>query len=78
MISKEEGIRMAREAGAAPYTNRHYPDRTTHTFSPNQLERFIALIASKECEACAQIADISEPYQSADKIRERKKMYDQR
>lgn len=47
-------IRMAREAGAAPYTNRHYPDRTTHTFSPNQLEAFAALVAAAERE---QIAD---------------------
>lgn len=41
-----------------------------------ELERFAKLLLSEECEACAQIADISEPYQSADKIRERKKMYD--
>jgi hypothetical protein len=41
-----------------------------------ELERFAKLLLSEECETCAQIADISEPYQSADKIRERKKMYD--
>ncbi len=37
-------IDMAREAGATPYTNRHYPDRPTHTFNPEQLERFAALV----------------------------------
>jgi deoxyribodipyrimidine photolyase len=37
-------IEMAREAGATPYTNRHYPDRPTHTFNPEQLERFAALV----------------------------------
>jgi len=47
-MTREDIIRMAREAGAAPYTNRHYPDRTTHTFSPDQLERFAALIGTAE------------------------------
>jgi hypothetical protein len=49
-MTREDIIRMAREAGAAPYTNRHYPDRTTHTFSPDQLERFAALVAVAERE----------------------------
>ena len=43
-------IRMAREAGATPYTNRHYPDRPTHTFMPEQLERFTALVADAEAK----------------------------
>jgi hypothetical protein len=50
-MTQDEIIRMAREAGAAPYTNRHYPDRTTHTFSPDQLERFAELIRADEREA---------------------------
>ena len=57
-MNREELIRMARESGAAPYTNRHYPDRTTHTFSPNQLERFAALVAAAEREACARLVDL--------------------
>lgn len=32
-MDKQDIIRMAREAGATPYTNRHYPDRTTNTFN---------------------------------------------
>jgi hypothetical protein len=41
-------IDMAREAGATPYTNRHYPDRPTHTFNPEQLERFADLVRADE------------------------------
>jgi hypothetical protein len=84
-MNREELIRMARESGAAPYTNRHYPDRTTHTFSPNQLERFAALVAAAEREACAKICDdrafqfftespfFVEMHELADKIRARGK-----
>jgi hypothetical protein len=56
-MTREDIIRMAREAGAAPYTNRHYPDRTTHTFSPDQLERFAVLVAAAESEECAKVCD---------------------
>jgi hypothetical protein len=45
-------IRMAREAGATPYTNRHYPDRPTHTFTVEQLARFAALVRADERKAC--------------------------
>jgi len=71
-MTQEDIIRMAREAGAAPYTSRHYPDRTTHTFSPNQLERFAALVAAAEREACAVIAFNADTYiQAAAAIRAR-------
>jgi len=66
-------IDMAREAGATPYTNRHYPDRPTHTFTIEQLERFAELIRAQENEACALIADEAEPYNAADLIRKRMK-----
>ena len=59
-MTREELIRMAREAGAAPYTNRHYPDRTTHTFSPDQLEAFAALVAAAEHEADKTIIEYHE------------------
>jgi len=39
-------IKLAREAGATPYTNRHYPGRPTHTFNVEQLERFAELVAA--------------------------------
>jgi hypothetical protein len=44
-------IKLAREAGATPYTNRHYPDRPTHTFNVEQIERFAELVAAQEREA---------------------------
>ena len=109
-MNREDIIKLARGAGAAPYINRHYPDRPVHTFTVEQLERFAALVAAAEHEkvaawmiqrsyatghgdttedllkeldwqideriaaereACAQIADVAEPYQAADLIRAR-------
>ena len=52
-MTRADIIRMARDAQATPYTNRHFPDRPFHTFSPEQLERFAALVAAAEREACA-------------------------
>jgi|LauGreDrversion4_2_1035121.scaffolds.fasta_scaffold153237_3 hypothetical protein len=69
----EPVIEMAREAGATPYTNRHYPDRPTYTFNVDQLERFAELVRAQENEACALIADKAEPYNAADLIRKRVK-----
>lgn len=46
--SRTEVLSMAREVGATPYTNRHYPDRPTHTFNSEQLERFAALVSKQE------------------------------
>jgi hypothetical protein len=50
-------IDMAREVKATAYTNRHYPDRTTYTFGPEQLEAFEALVRADEREACAKVCD---------------------
>lgn len=52
-MTRDDIIRMAREAGATPYTNRHYPDRPTHTFTVEQLD---ALLAA-EREACAKVCE---------------------
>ena len=41
-------IEMARSVGATAYTNRHYPDRPTHTFNVDQLERFAELVRADE------------------------------
>lgn len=41
-MTRDDTIRMAREAGATPYTNRHYPDRPTHTFTVEQLDALLA------------------------------------
>jgi hypothetical protein len=35
---------MAREVEATPYTNRHYPDKPTYTFTIEKLERFAHLV----------------------------------
>jgi hypothetical protein len=48
---------MAREVKATAYTNRHYPDRTTYTFGPEQLKAFEALVRADEREACAQLCE---------------------
>jgi hypothetical protein len=48
-------IDMAREVKATAYTNRHYPDRTTYTFGPEQLKAFEALVRADEREACAKV-----------------------
>ncbi len=50
--SRDDIICMARVAGATPYTNRHYPDRPTHTFNPEQLQRFFR--AAYEAGAAAE------------------------
>lgn len=56
-MTKDDIIRLAREAGATSYTNRNYPDRPTHTFTVEQLERFAALVAAVEREVCIKDAD---------------------
>ena len=61
---KDDIIRMARKAGIAQYG-------LGWTCWEGQLERFFALVAAAEREACAQIADVAEPYQAADLIRAR-------
>lgn len=43
----EDIINMAKEVGATRYTNRHYPDRPTHTFTVDQLAHFVALAQTK-------------------------------
>ena len=48
-------IEMARGVKATAYTNRHYPDRTTYTFGPEQLEAFAELVRADEREACAKV-----------------------
>jgi hypothetical protein len=48
MLIRDDIIRMAREAGLWP--------AVTDTF-PKKLERFAALVAAAECEACAQECD---------------------
>ena len=57
-MTREEIEQWTREAGGFDAT-------------PEFLAKFAALVASAEREACAKIADIAEPYKSADLIRAR-------
>jgi hypothetical protein len=50
-------IDMAREVKATAYTNRHYPDRTTYTFGPEQLKAFEALVRADERKRIEQALD---------------------
>ena len=53
-------IDMAREVKATAYTNRHYPDRTTYTFGPEQLKAFEALVrADERVRMCEQLKEFS-------------------
>ena len=54
-------IEMARTVGATAYTNRHYPDRPTHTFNVDQLERFAELVRADERARMAEQPAQQEP-----------------
>ena len=60
-VERNEAMRdtidMARDVKATAYTNRHYPDRTTYTFGPEQLKAFEDLVRADEREACAKVCD---------------------
>lgn len=71
-MEKNDLIRLARNAGATPYTNRHYPDRPTHTFTVEQLQAFadsIGTMKMSEAEAYAKVmqAERDEYQQAADR-----------
>lgn len=71
-MTQDSIIRMAREAGMERVIDVHKDGtRTIELPHPDLLERFAALVAAAEREACAQIADVAEPYQAADLIRAR-------
>lgn len=55
-MTRDEIIQMAREAGT-PYVNRHYPGVTSFGFTEDALQRFAALVAKAEREACAKVCD---------------------
>ena len=53
-ITRDDIIRMAREAGAYPAAN---TDRALLLISESHLERFAALVAAHEREMCAKVCD---------------------
>jgi hypothetical protein len=58
-MNREDIVRMAKEVGMESF------DICV------ELDDFAKLVAQHEREACAKIADIAEPYKSADLIRAR-------
>ena len=55
-MNREDIIRMAREAGGLDFTS-HGWTTWVGTQSTEFLERFAALVASAESEACAKVCD---------------------
>ena len=56
-MTRDDIIRMAREAGASQAETRMNPGRPAHSFSMTHLERFAVLVAAAEREACAKTID---------------------
>jgi hypothetical protein len=56
-VNMKTTIDMAREVKATAYTNRHYPDRTTYTFGPEQLKAFEALVRADERALAAPVQE---------------------
>jgi adenylyl- and sulfurtransferase ThiI len=56
-MDKEEIIRMAREAGCKPFRSPEHWDDVQVFATPDVLERFAALVAAHEREACAKVCD---------------------
>ena len=56
-MTREEIIRMAREAGCKPFRSPEHWDDVQVFATPNVLERFAALVAAAEREACAKVCD---------------------
>jgi hypothetical protein len=53
----EDIIRMAREAGCKPFRSPEHWDDVQVFANPDVLERFAALVAAHEREACAKVCD---------------------
>ena len=68
-MTKEDIIRMAREAEHLVIED-YYTNGPVRAFSEAQLERFAALVASAEREACANICETLELPEWPDKVRQ--------
>jgi hypothetical protein len=55
MVDRDDIIRMAREAGCKPFRSPEHWDDVQVFATPNVLERFAALVAAAEREACAKL-----------------------
>jgi hypothetical protein len=56
-MDREAVIRMAREAGCKPFRSPKHWDDVQVFATPDVLERFAALVAAHEREACAKVCD---------------------
>ena len=56
-MTKEDIIRMAREAGCKPFRSPKHWDDVQVFATPDVLERFAALVAAHEREACAKVVE---------------------
>jgi hypothetical protein len=54
-MTREDIIRMAREAFGAPYSS--YLEKRSWDINDKQVERFAALVAQAEREACAKVCE---------------------
>ena len=68
-MKQEDISRMAHEAGLR--TASVMDDIDPRNVYLHELQRFAELVAAAEREACAQVAEMAEPYQTADLIRAR-------
>ena len=57
-MTREEIIRMARAAGCKPFRSPEHWDDVQVFATPDVLERFAALVAAAEREACAKVCDV--------------------
>ena len=56
-MNREDIIRMAREAGCKPFRSPEHWDDVQVFATPDVLERFAALVAAAEREACAKVQE---------------------
>jgi len=56
-MTKDDVIRMAREAGIDSMPADYHYRSPYYAGTPEELERFAALVAAAELEACAKVCD---------------------
>ena len=56
-MTRDDIIKMAREAGCKPFRSPEHWDDVQVFATPNVLERFAALVAAAEREACAKVCE---------------------
>jgi len=59
-MTKDDIIKLARQAGGTAYVNRHYPGETAMAFSNGTLLQFAALVAQAEREECAKVCELQD------------------